>query len=127
MTQAPAQAVLAPFEGVPVTGARIKITKTGDGLSEALKVAPIELSYDDDVYVVLLHGKVSDLDFKGDGNGNLLRIHTVPADSMALIDEDTARKAIQAAAEETERLRAEQSGQLALGAEQAAEAREAQD
>ncbi len=124
--EAPAQTVLAPFEGVAVTGARIKITKTGDGLSEALKVSPIELSYDDDVYVVL-HGKVSDLDFKGDGNGNLLRIHTVPADSMALIDEDTARKAIQAAAEETERIRAEQAGQLALGAEQAALDREAQD
>ncbi len=44
-----------------------------------------------------------------------------------MIDEDTARKAIQAAAEETERIRAEQAGQLALGAEQAAEAREAQD
>ena len=32
MTQAPAQTVRAPFEGVAVTGARIKITKTGDGL-----------------------------------------------------------------------------------------------
>jgi hypothetical protein len=126
MTQAPAQPVLPAFEGRPVVGSRIKITKTGDGLSEALKVAPIALAYDDDVYVVL-HGKVSDIANHGDSDGNLIRIHTVPADSMALIDEDTARKAIQAAAEETERLKAEQAGQLALGAEQAAEAREAND
>ncbi len=120
------QPTLPAFEENAVVGSRIKITRTGDGLSEALKVAPIALFYDDDVYVVL-HGKVSDISHHGDANGNLLRIHTVPADSMALIDADTARKAIQAAAEETERIRAEQAGQLALGAEQAALDREAQD
>jgi len=124
MTQT--QPALPTFEDQAVIGSRIKITKTGDGLSEALKVAPIALFYGDDVYVVL-HGKVSDVNFHGDQDGNLIRIHTVPADSMALIDEDTARKAIQAAAEETERLKAEQAGQLALGAEQAALEKEAKD
>lgn len=120
------QPTLSPFEGHDVVGSRIKITRAGDGLSEALKVAPVELFSGDAVFVVL-QGEVGPISMVPDENGNYVRVHTVVTEKMALIDADTATKAIQTAAEETERLRAEQAGQLALGAEQAAAEREAND
>ena len=88
--------------------------------------APVALFHGDDVFVVL-QGKVTRVGFDEDANGNLTRVHTVKTEKMAQIDADTAIKAIQTAAEETERLKAEAKGQLALGAEQAAAAREAND
>jgi len=124
MTQT--QPALPTFEDQAVIGSRIKITKTGDGLSEALKVAPIALFLDDEVYYVL-QGKVTSVAHVVDKDGITSRVRTIKADGIAPIDQETARKAIQTAAEETERIRAEQAGQLALGAEQAALEKEAKD
>ena len=123
MTQAPA---LPLFEENAVSVSRVKIVNAGDGLSEALKVDPVALFLDDEVYYVL-QGKVTSVAHVVDKDGITSRVHTIKADGIAPIDQETARKAIQTAAEETERIRAEQAGQLALGAEQAALEKEAKD
>ncbi len=120
------QAALPTFEENAVTISRVKIVNAGDGLSEALKVDPVALFLDDDAYYVL-QGKVTGVAHIIDKDGITCRVHTIKAGSIAPVDMETASKAIQTYAEETERLRAEQAGQLALGAEQAAEAREAND
>jgi hypothetical protein len=120
------QPTLPDYEGLTVTGSRIKIVNVGDGLSDALKVDPVALSLGDETFHVV-RGDVVDVAHHRDKNGVVWRVHTIKGSTAAPIDMDTARKAIQTYAEETERIRAEQAGQLALGAEQAAEAREAND
>jgi hypothetical protein len=103
------------FEENAVANATVKITKAGDGLSAALKVAPEALFLGADQYYVL-HGRVTQVAHK-DVDGVVTRIHVVETQGITSIDPDVAKKAITAAAEETERLRAEQAGQQALPAE----------
>jgi hypothetical protein len=126
MTQAPAQA-LPLFEGHQVQQARVKITNAGDGLSEALQIAPEAHELGDELAFVI-RGHVTQVGHlqKADDEPTI-RVHTVKASEATRIDPGVADKMILANREELERLKAEQAGQLALGAEQAAEAREAND
>lgn len=100
------------FEENAVANATVKITKAGDGLSAALKVRPEALQLGEDVYYVLAArvGKIAHVD----NDGVVTREHTVVTQAITAIDPTIAQKAIQSAAEETERLRAEQAGQTSL-------------
>jgi hypothetical protein len=106
------QPTLPTFEKNAVANATVKITKAGDGLSAALKVKPEALFLGADQYYVLA-GRVTQVTHK-DVDGVVTRVHTVETQGITSIDPELARKAIEEAALETERLRAEQTGQQAL-------------
>ena len=115
------------FEGQPTTGARVKITNAGDGLSDALDIAPEAHELGDEL-AFILRGHVTQIaHLQKESHGPLVRVHTVKATDAVRIDLEMAEKSIRANADELERLKAEQAGQLALGAEQAALKKEARD
>jgi hypothetical protein len=126
MTTTVSKPKLPAFEGREVVAARVKITNAGDGLSDALAVSPVALHMDDEVFYVL-RGTCAKVGHEADKHENLIRVHTIKADQITEVDGDTARKMLQAAAEELERRKAELDGQMMLDAEQAAEERERAD
>lgn len=119
MTTAPKQAVLPEFEGHDVHRCQVRITRAGDGLSEALQVAPKAIDIGDRVFYVLegICGQINHR-LKDDV---IVRVHTIEATGVTEVDESTAKQLLAAAAEHTERRKAEIAGQLMLGAEKAAE------
>lgn len=99
---------LSSFEGRPVIRAAVRITRAGDGLSEALKFAPVALHHDDEVFFVL-RGSVSQVNHKPDGADadELVRVHTVEAVEIAMVDESDVADLLAGAAERVGRARAE--------------------
>jgi hypothetical protein len=101
------------FESNEIARARVRITKAGDGLSEALKVSPRAMQYGEEVSI-LLRCVVKGVNFKGDKNGELERIHTLETIDGTEIDQDNADKLLRLAAEDLERRRADAAGQEPL-------------
>lgn len=88
---------LQPFDDHDVTEVAIRIVRAGDGLSDALDAAPVELHHDETVYVVLrctvtkvTHEQVKDSD-------ELRRVHTLSTTFGTIVDEPSARKVLDAA------------------------------
>lgn len=121
----PTQPTLPSFEEQSVAKCSVRITKAGDGLSAALEVAPEALFLGDEQYYVL-SGVVRQVNHK-EKDGVITRVHTIEATGITGVDGELATKLLRGAAEETERLRAEAAGQLALDAEKQAEQRERED
>lgn len=111
---------LPMFEDDPVSEARVKITRAGDGLSEALKLLPIAQHIGAESYFVL-RTVVKAVDHREDKHGRLVRTHIAETIEIAETDETTAKAAMAKAFEMLEKARAEQAGQLAIeaGAEDA--------
>jgi hypothetical protein len=119
--------VLPAFEGHDVRQAQVKITNAGDGLSEALKIAPHALDIGDEVFYVL-RGVCRQINHKqADDDDPVVRVHTVKAEEITEVDRVVAVKMLSAAASELEKAKAEAAGQLSLEAEKSAEEREAND
>ena len=81
---------LPSFEGHPVARATVRITKAGDGLSEAMKLEPEALEHGEEVFFVL-KGKVRQINHKplsGEDEDYLVRVHTVEASEIVLVAED---------------------------------------
>jgi hypothetical protein len=84
---------LPAFEGVSVNKSTLRLTKAGDGLSDALKLEPIALHHGDRVHLVL-EGVVTQVNHRPDGKvedgeiNELTRMHTVEAVDIAIVDED---------------------------------------
>lgn len=80
---------LKAFDGQEVRAATIAITNAGDGLSEALKVNPMEMHHGERHYVVL-ECDVTQVKFvpvdKDDPAGDLIRVHTLKAGMATLVD-----------------------------------------
>lgn len=91
---------LGKFERRPVRKSSIKITKAGDGLSEALKFDPVALHVDDEVYFVL-KGVVSKVQFgkieKDDDD--LARVHTVDTIEITAVSASDVKSLLDAAAQ----------------------------
>lgn len=81
---------LGKFEGKKVVEVRMTVTKTGDGLSDAMHVDPIKLHHGDEVYVVI-KGVVVNIQHPEvkDGSG-LARLHVVRAVEAVVVDADLA-------------------------------------
>lgn len=85
---------LDSFEGMPVTGTRLVIRNTGDGLSDAMEVAP-EVYHVGDEVGVFIRGKVVDVQHpvvkakKDDETEDLsvTRVHIVRARSAVVLDD----------------------------------------
>jgi len=125
MTATAKKPKLPPFESNDVASARVRITKAGDGLSEALKVEPRAIQLGERVFYVLAGECVQVNHVEKDDN--LTRVHTIAADRITEVEQNIAEKILQAAAEETERKKAQIEGQLMLEAEKEAEERERAD
>lgn len=78
---------LPSFEGKQVVAAAVKITRAGDGLSEALKVAPEALHDGDEVWFVL-KGEVTQVTHRriAKAEGLLARVHVVEAREIVKVD-----------------------------------------
>lgn len=108
-------AKLPDFEGETVHSARVKITNAGDGLSEALKVAPVALAHGETVYYVL-RGTVTQINHTARSEDDpLIRVHTVKADAITPVDPELADKLLAEAAAEIARAKAAADGQMEFG------------
>lgn len=96
------------FESQPITGSSIVITKAGDGLSDALKVDPVELHHGETVYFVL-RGKVRSIGFppetvrQGIPSKNLVRQHTIDTTDIAIVEEAAVAQMLADAADRVQR------------------------
>jgi len=112
----PNQPTLPSFEGMQVAVSLVRLTKAGDGLSEALKVEPVALEIGDEVHYVV-RAVCTGVNHKQDlKTGTLARIHTVEVQlgGIAGIDADIADKALAAAADRIEAAKASMAGQTSL-------------
>lgn len=83
---------LTPFENHDVVGTSIKVTKAGDGLSDALKVEPAEYELDEKVYV-LLETTVADVHFppSKDNADARIRVHVLKAGLATVVPDSKAQ------------------------------------
>lgn len=90
-------AKLGEFEGSPVTKATIKVTNTGDGLSQAMKIDPQRLHKGDTVYVVMecVVGPVS-FDPIKNSTTECVRKHVLKAGAATLVDGALVKQAVEA-------------------------------
>ena len=109
----PAEPALTPFEGQPVHAVALAIRNTGDGLSAAMDVDPVELHHGDIVDVVL-RCEVDKIryDELRDSDG-LKRVQMLKAVRATLIDSDVVNEAF---AEQSKRI-ADKEGQAQLDLE----------
>lgn len=89
---------LGKFERRPVRKSSIKITRAGDGLSEALKFEPVALHVDDEVYFVL-RGKVSKVQFGkvSADDDDLARVHTIDTIEITSVEKGDVEEFLKAA------------------------------
>lgn len=78
---------LDPFEGKPVIRCKVKITNAGDGLSDALKVDPVELHVNQRVFYVL-EAEVDAIQFKrvSPGGSDMERVHVLRTQRITAVD-----------------------------------------
>lgn len=120
------QTKLPAFESNAVSAARVRITRAGDGLSEALKIEPRAIQLGERVYYVL-EGECVQINHV-EKDDIITRVHTIAAESIAEVDDETATKMLREAANELERKKAAADGQAGLfDQEQEALDREARD
>ena len=102
---------LPKFEKRPVVRAAVKITNAGDGLSEAMRLAPESLALGDEVWFVI-KGEVSRVAHENapKDDHNLVRVHTVKASDVALVAKDAVQDILLAEQDRIARLREEEEG-----------------
>lgn len=102
---------LPDFEGKPIRQCSIKITKAGDGLSDALEVAPVALHVGQDVFYVL-HGVVDRVGFpKFDTLGDeLVREHTVATVEIIPVSREDVDELLRSGVERVKQLQEQQYG-----------------
>lgn len=85
------------FEGDEIVGSSIKITKAGDGLSDALAIDPVTFHRGDVVYFVL-QGKVRYAAFPPEKKDSerLLRQHIIDTTDIAIVSEADVAALLQA-------------------------------
>jgi len=109
---------LPEFEGLPVIATAIRVTRAGDGLSEALKLEPKELHHDQEVWLVL-HGRVGRVshDPVPKADGVLQRVHTIVADEAALVEQADVKELLERHREHVQTLKEQAAGvsRLPLG------------
>lgn len=105
---------LGEFNGLPILAVKAITTRTGDGLSDALKVEPVLFNLDDECYLAFKVRKIKDQhvlvrDKTGEGIG-VDHVQVFAAEGAAFVDTKVVRAAVakvsekvaaQKAAEET--------------------------
>lgn len=100
---------LGNFDGRPIMSQAVRVTRTGDGLSQALAVAPGEMHIGDTVYFAvrgvvakITHERVID---KGEDSGFMRRVIVIEADAATPVKESAVRKALADTAKAIEKAR----------------------
>jgi hypothetical protein len=93
----------------------VKITRAGDGLSEALKLEPTALHHSDEVYFVL-RGEVTQVNHRPSSReeDNLVRVHTVEAQEIAMVDGSAVEKLLADERLRVKKLKDEEAGREPL-------------
>lgn len=109
---------LPEFEGHEIVHAAMKITKTGDGLSEALQLEPVALHIGDE-FCAVLRGVIVDVQhprFKSTDadESRVIRKHVGETREITLVDEADVQGALNQAAERLATLRDEAAGREPL-------------
>jgi hypothetical protein len=90
---------LGTFDGKPVLQCGTKLRNAGDGLSKAMKIAPMIIQQGDEVYL-LTKGVCTEVEFvpidKDDPKGPQKRVHVIRAGTQMLVDDDVAGAQIEA-------------------------------
>jgi len=97
---------LGTFEGRPVVGMAIVVRRTGDGLSETVKVDPVRIGVGDEGYIVFAY-KCVDVHHPAENRrdpaaGGVVRTPILDASTATFVDADVVATAI---AEQAERNR----------------------
>jgi len=102
---------LPKFERRPVVRAAVKITNAGDGLSEAMRLAPESLQLGEEVWFVI-KGEVTRVahETAPKDDHNLVRVHTVRASDVALVAKDAVQDILREEQDRIARLREEEEG-----------------
>lgn len=101
---------LTDYEGHPVIGAAVQIRNTGDGLSEAMAVAPEKLPLGTTIHVVLeCEVEKHRYDPIKDGGGALQLVNMLKAGRATIIDNAAVRKALDAQEREIEKAKPQQT------------------
>lgn len=115
---------LPDFEGFEVSHVAVRITKAGDGLSPALKVRRVAHHPGQEVCFIL-RTKVAQINHKGDPDDDgLTRVETLDTTGITEIDNETANRHLNNAAEDLARAQqaaADADQQRLIDEEQAAE------
>lgn len=106
---------LPEFEGRAVVRSAVKITRAGDGLSEALKLEPTALHHRDEVFFVL-RGQVTQINHRPASReeDDLVRVHTVEAQEIAMVGQAEVDELLAAERDRVKRLRDEDAGREPL-------------
>lgn len=104
------------FEGDPVTRSSVKITKAGDGLSDALKIDPVEFHRGDVVHFVL-KGKVRYVAHPPaqKDSTDVVRQHIIDTIDIAIVDEARVAQLLEDNRERVKRALDSMKGQAKLG------------
>lgn len=115
--QKPAATVLGEIDGRPIVGVKIVVRKTGDGLSESVKVDPasaLGIHHGDEGYIVFAY-KCVDVQTPVENRaepaeGGVYRVPVLDAGTATFVDDDIVAQAIAAQAEKNARWREDQAG-----------------
>lgn len=112
---------LEDFEGHPVIGSKVAITKAGDGLSEALSVEPVAYDLGGTLYVVLkvTVDKVRYSEVKD--TTSLVREHTFAAQAATIVDAELVADLVAKQVEMVRKRKEEAAGIQSIPFEQPAE------
>jgi len=111
---------LPDFEGEPVSRSLVRVTKAGDGLSEALKLSPEPIHLNEKVYLLLETScaqvnhkrKVHHLDDEVEITWD--RVQTLEAEGAARLSDKEAQPYLARAAKAAQKRRDELAGQEAM-------------
>lgn len=84
---------LGTIDGQPIVGRSIKLTKAGDGLSEALQIEHHDLHVGDEV-AVLVRGKIGGPTFKPEkgSDSKWVRVDNIVAGSALIVEDEDVTK-----------------------------------
>lgn len=110
-------AALKQHDGRDIRQHQIKVRNTGDGLSQAVTVDPVDLHIGDTVYALIECKKSKDGFEEINGGDDLKMVHVLRGGSATLITRDIARPLVEAQTERIIKARDEATGnqQLPLG------------
>ena len=88
---------IGEYEGRPVTGTSVRLTGSGDGLSEPLVVAGRTFQLDEEV-TFIVRGKVRAVNHKhaAKEGEDLVRVHTIPVEDLVYVEDNVGSKLIAA-------------------------------
>lgn len=112
-----APAVLGTIDGRPIVGVNVIVRKTGDGLSESVKVDPsvaLDIRHGDEGYIVFAWTCVdvhTPVENRADpAEGGVYRIPVLDAGTATFLDDEIVSRAIAAQAKKNQAWREEQAG-----------------